>query len=105
MRRSALTTGCVVITTMLGVLGSPVAQADDDSFVRRVQALGFVQSSDSLVSTAQSACYFLLRNRDPQEIEQRIVRYTRIEPPSQAHSFLVLSVDEYCPQYGGVVGP
>jgi hypothetical protein len=104
MRMHALKTGCAVIGATLGLLGSPVAQADDASFVRNAQALGFVQASDNIISTAQSACYFLLRNRDPQEVEQRIVRYTRIDPPTQAHPFLVLAVNEYCPQYAGLVG-
>jgi hypothetical protein len=85
------------------VLGSPVAQADDDSFVRDAKSLGFPQSSDSLISTAQSACYFLGLNRDPGQVEQRILRYTRVEP-GQAHQFFVLAVNEYCPQFAGVVG-
>jgi hypothetical protein len=105
MRLYALMTGCVVMGMTLGLLDSPVAQADNASFVRDAQALGFVQASDNLISTAQSACYFLLRKRDPREVEQRILRYTRVEQPSQAHQFFVLSVNEYCPQYAGLIGP
>jgi hypothetical protein len=105
MRMRALMTGGVAIGVALGLLGSPVAQADDASFVRAAQALGFVQASDNLISTAQSACYFLLRNRDPQEVEQRILRYTRVTPPSQVHPFFALTINEYCPQYAGVVSP
>jgi hypothetical protein len=105
MRMRSLTVGGAAIGVTLGLLGSPVAQADDASFVRSAQALGFVQQSDNLISTAQSACYFLLRNRDPQEVEQRILRYTRVPQPSQAHQFFVLAVNEYCPQYADVVGP
>lgn len=105
MRVCALTTGCAAIGVTLGLLGSPTAQADDADFVRAAQALGFVQAADNLISQAESACYFLLRNRDPQEVEARIVRYTRIDPPSKAHPFFVLAVNTYCPQYAGVVGP
>jgi hypothetical protein len=83
----------------------PTAQADDASFVGDVQALGFVQASDNLISTAQSACYFLFLNRTPDEIEPRIARYTRITPTSLAHQFFVLAVNEYCPQYAGAVAP
>ena len=104
MRMRALTTGGVAIGVTLGLLGPPVAQADDVGFVRAAQALGFVQASDNLISTAQSACYFLLRNRDPQEVEQRILRYTRVNDPKQVHPFFVLAVNEYCPQYADVVG-
>lgn len=105
MRMRALATAFVTIGVTLALLGSPTAQADDADFVRAAKALGFVQRSDNLLSTAQSACYLLLRNRDPQEVEARIARYTRIDPPSQAHRFLVLAVNTYCPQYAGVVGP
>lgn len=105
MRMRAILTGCFAIGVTLGPLATPVAQADDASFVHSAKALGFVQASDNLISTAQSACYFLVRNRDPQEVEQRILRYTRVDPPSQVHPFFVLAVNEYCPQYAGLVGP
>ena len=101
MRIRGLTTGCVVTGMTLGLLASPVARADDASFVRDAQSLGFTQASDNLISTAQSACYFLVRNRNPQEVEQHILRYTRVSQPSQAHQFFVLAVNEYCPQYAG----
>ena len=103
MRMCARTIGCLVTGVTLTLLGSPVGQADDDDFVRDAHSLGFPQASDNLISTAESACYFLSRNRDPGEVEQRILRYTRVEP-GQAHQFFVLAVNEYCPQYSGGVG-
>lgn len=103
MRMRALATAFVAIGVTLALLRPPTAQADDADFVRAAKDLGFVQRSDNLISTAQSACYFLLRNRDPQEVEARIARYTRIDPPSQAHQFFVLAVNTYCPQYAGIV--
>ena len=102
MRSSII--GGATAALALGLLGSPAAQADDIDFVHAVQSLGFIQRADSLISTAQSACYFLSLNRSPQEVEARIVRYTRIDPPSQAHTFFVLAVNTYCPQYAGFVG-
>lgn len=105
MRMRALATAFVAVGVTGALLASPMAQADDADFVRAAKALGFVQRSDNLISTAQSACYFLVRNRDPLEVEARIARYTRIDPPSQAHRFFVLAVNTYCPQYAGVVGP
>lgn len=105
MRIRALTTNFVAIGATLGLLASPVARADDADFVRDVQAMGFLQASDNLISQAESACYFLVRKRAPAEVEARIVRYTRVDPPSQAHPFLVLAVRTYCPQFTDLVGP
>jgi hypothetical protein len=102
--RNRVIGGFVVGLTLVS-LGSPVAQADDASFVRAVKSLGFVQTSPNLVSIAKSACYMLsLNNRIRSEIEDRIQRYTRVTP-EQAHQFFVSAVNEYCPQYIGVVGP
>ncbi|OBJ42497.1 hypothetical protein A5630_20890 [Mycolicibacterium mucogenicum] len=85
-------------------IASPAAQADDASFVRSVKALGFVQMTANLVSTAKSACNMLsYNNRNPAEIEARIQRYTLAKPPA-AHQFFVLAVDEYCPQHTAAVG-
>jgi hypothetical protein len=114
MRKRAFTTGCVAIGVTLGLLSSPLAQADDwapspspgdADFVRNVQAIGFLQGYDNLVSQAQSACYFFVRNRGADEIEARIARYTRVDPPTQAHPFLVLAVNTYCPQFADRVAP
>jgi hypothetical protein len=105
MRIRALTTSFVAVGATLGLLGSPVARADDADFVRDVQAMGFLQASDNLISQAESACYFLVRKRAPDEVEARIARYTRVDPPSDAHPFLVLAVRTYCPQFTDLVGP
>jgi hypothetical protein len=103
MRRYGPTIGCVVMGATLTLLGSPVAQADDASFVHDAQATGVSLASDNLISTAQSACYFLgPRKRDPGQVLERIIRYTRVEP-EQARRFFVLAVNEYCPQYAGLV--
>jgi hypothetical protein len=103
MRTNALTVGYVVMGVTLTLLVSPVAHADDASFVHDAQSLGFTQASDNLISTAQSACYFLSLNRDPGQVLQRIIRYARIEP-DQGQKFFVLAVNEYCPQYAGIIG-
>lgn len=103
--RLRMLTCAVGIGVMLGLMGAPTAHADDADFVRAAQEMGFLQRYDNLVSQAQSACYFLVRGRHPDEVEARIVRYTRIDPPDKAHSFLVLAVRTYCPQFAGLVGP
>ncbi len=103
MRVSRWTVSCVALVATIALVGTPTAQADDDGFVRDVESIGFVHGPENLISTAQSACYFLGRNRTPFEVERRIVRYLRVEP-AQAHQFLVLAVAEYCPQYVGAIG-
>jgi hypothetical protein len=103
MRASPWAVGCLLIGASVALLGSPVAQADNGSFVREAEALGFAHGPENLISTAQSACYFLGRNRHSVEVERRIVRYLRVEP-TQGHQFLTLAVAQYCPQYAGVVG-
>jgi hypothetical protein len=104
MRMYALKMGCAMTAVTLTLLGSPVAQADDASFVHDTQALGFIQASQNLISTARSACYFLgFYKRDPDEITDRIKRYLNVDP-DMAHRFFVLSVDEYCPQYDAQIG-
>lgn len=96
MRIHELAIGCGAVGVALSILGSPMAKADDASFMRDVKALGFQQASANLISTAQSACYFLgPRHRDPAEVEQRVARYLQVKP-DLAHQFLVLAVNEYC---------
>lgn len=104
MRTYATTFGCIAIGLTLALSGSPTAKADDDSFVRAAEALGFMFAPPSLISTAKSACYFLSRNRDPGEVLERIIRYTRVEP-DQGRQFFALAINEYCPQYQGAAGP
>ena len=104
MRRHTAALGLVVPALLLALSTSPPAHADNASFVSTAKSMGFVQSSPSLVSTAKSACYFLWLNRHPAQVEQRILRYTRVQP-EQAHDFFVLAVNEYCPQYRGLIGP
>jgi Protein of unknown function (DUF732) len=98
------TFGCIAVGMTLAFLGAPTAQADNESFVRSAQDLGLPFAAPSLIATARSACNMLWYNNRPvNEIEGRILRYTRAEP-EQAHQFFVLAVNEYCPQYAGVVG-
>lgn len=105
MRTYVTILGCLAIGFTLAFQGAPTAQADEDSFVKSVQAIGFPFAPTNLKSIAQSACNMLsYNNRPPDEIEARILRYTRVEP-GQAHEFFVLAVNEFCPQYAGVVGP
>jgi hypothetical protein len=103
MRLYALVMASAMTGVTLTLLGSPVAQADNASFVRDIQARGFQQASDNLISTGKSACYFLWLNRDPGQIAERIGRYLNVDP-DRGRQFLVLAVNEYCPQYSGQVG-
>lgn len=100
MRMFALTMGCAMIGMIVTLWGSPVAQADDASFVQDLERIGFVQTSDSLIETAKSACYFLRLKRDPGQVTDRIKRYLLV-PEDWAQHFFVQAVHEYCPQYGG----
>lgn len=103
MHTVPLTAGWLAIGAAAVLLGSPVAQADDAGFVRDVEAIGFVHGPENLISTADSACYFLSRNRTPFEVEERVQRYLRVDA-GQARQFLILAVGRYCTQYVGVVG-
>jgi hypothetical protein len=103
MRLYALVMACAMTGVTLTPLGSPVAQADNASFVRDIQARGFQQASDNLISTGESACYFLSLNRDPGQVTDRIKRYLNVDP-DMARQFFVLAVNEYCPQYSGQAG-
>jgi hypothetical protein len=113
MRMFAKRAGFVVIGMTLALLGPPVAHADDASLVRSARDLGFGISAENLISMGQSACYFLYEgqhlgsdpNRDnpPDRVVERIMRYGNVEQDA-ARQFLVLSVNEYCPQYADEVG-
>ncbi|MUL64538.1 hypothetical protein BOO86_08705 [Mycobacterium sp. CBMA 234] len=104
MRMRALKVGCVMTAVTLTLWGSPAAQADDASFVHDTQALGFIQASQNLISTARSACYFLgFFNRDPEQVRDRIMRYLNVDADMAQH-FMVLSVEEYCPQNAARIG-
>jgi hypothetical protein len=103
MKTGARMIGGFLVALTLALMGSPAAQADDDSFVRAAHTLGFVLASDNLISTARSACYFLRLNRDSGQVLARIIRYTRAEP-DQGRQFFALAINEYCPQYAGVAG-
>lgn len=97
MLKMGTATGGALIGVLL-TLVSPPAQADDSGFVSQAKALGFQQASDNLISTAQSACYFLRRNRDPGQVSNRISRYLNVDA-GLAQRFFEMSINEYCPQY------
>jgi hypothetical protein len=100
MRMYTKTVGCTMMVLTFTLLGSPVVHADNASFVRDAKALGFQQATENLISMGRSACYFLSRQRDPEQVADRIMRYGSVDS-DVAHRFLALSVNEYCPQYGG----
>lgn len=103
MRPCARFIGGIVTCATVGLLGSPVARADDASFVEAVHSLGLVQASSNLISTGRSACYFLSLNRPPDQVLARIIRYTRVER-DQGRQFFALAINEYCPQFTGAAG-
>lgn len=89
----------------VAVGGAPLAHADSATFVAEARALGFQQWDDVVIRMGMSACRFLqpqLR-RTPADAAQHIMRYASVGP-DQAHQFLVMSVNEYCPQYANIVG-
>jgi hypothetical protein len=97
MLRFASTIGCATASVAWLMLGVPAAHADDASFVRDAKALGFGTNADNLISMARSACYYIgPRNRDPDEVAERIKRYGNVDLDA-ANRFLALSVAEYCP--------
>lgn len=113
MRNDVKRVGFVMMGMTFALLGAPVAQADNASFVAQARALGFKEPDDVLIRMALSACRFLQPNlrRHPDEVEDHIARHANIDPatipdPSRgpdppagdAHQFLILSVNEYCPQ-------
>lgn len=105
MRKFAMKIGCSTIGAMLALLGAPLTQADNATFVTQARALGFPQSDDVLIRMGMSTCRFLqpqLR-RTPADVAQHIMRYANVNP-GQTHQFLVMSVNEYCPQYADRVG-
>ena len=90
---------------LLALLAAPLAQAENATFVAEARALGFQQWDDVLIRMGVSACRFLqpeLR-RAPADVAQHIERYANVDA-NQARRFLVLSVNEYCPQYADRVG-
>jgi hypothetical protein len=105
--------GCTVALAALALLGQPVAQADDASFVAGVRALGLNEADDVLIRTGLSACRFLQPNlrRLPSDVQAHIERHLNLSPGTlltpgrapfpedgKAHEFFVLAVNEYCPE-------
>lgn len=113
MRKCVKQVGCTTMAMTFALLAAPVAQADNASFIGDARALGFEEPDDVLIRMALSACRFLqpALRRHPADVEEHIARHANLDPASvpdprrgpdppagDAHQFLVLSVNEYCPQ-------
>ncbi len=112
MRKFIKQAGCSMMIMIFALLATPLAQADEASFLAGARALGFEEDDNLLIRMALSACRFLQPhlNRHPVEVEEHISRYASLEPASvpdpsrppepapDPHRFLVLSVTEYCPE-------
>ena len=112
MRCPTKQVSCAAAALILALFGAPMALADPASFVAGARALGFEGSDDNIIRMGISACRFLQPNlrRNPEDVEAHIVRSAGLEPASipdpsrpptkmpDAHQFLILSVNEYCPQ-------
>lgn len=105
MRKVVMRVVCCTIGATLVLLGSPVAQADNSTFVAEARVLGFQQPGDVLIRMGLSACRFLQPHlrRTPGDVTQHIRRFANVGP-DQAHRFMVMSVYEYCPQHAGRIG-
>ncbi len=99
MRKHVKQTVITIMATSVALPGAPVAQADDASFVAAARALGFQQFDDVLIRMGRSACRFLQPNlrRHTFDVEKHIMRHANVES-DVARRFLVMSVNEYCPQ-------
>jgi hypothetical protein len=112
MRNYVKQVGCTMLVLTFALLAAPMAQADNDSFAAAVRALGLDRPDDSMIRLGRSACRMLqprLR-RQTMDVEAYIARSANLEPSSvpppgrdlfpgdgKAHEFLVLSVDNLCP--------
>lgn len=105
MRKAVVRVACCTIGATLVLLGAPVAQADNATFVAEARALGFQQPDDVLIRMGLSACRFLQPHlrRTPDDVTQHIRRYANVGP-DQAHRFMAMSVYEYCPQHAARIG-
>ncbi len=105
MRTIVVRLACSTIAATLALLGAPVAQANNATFVAAARALGFQQPDDVLIRMGLSACRFLQPHlrRTAGDVAQHIRRFANVRP-DQAHRFMVMSVYEYCPQHAGRVG-
>jgi hypothetical protein len=101
-----------VMGLTLAVPGAQVANADNETFVAAAHALGFPQWDDVLIRLARHSCYSLdvpagvwpdLTRRGPDDVTRYVMKYGAVEW-DPARQFVVLAVNEYCPQYSGLVG-
>ncbi|QLL08712.1 DUF732 domain-containing protein [Mycobacterium vicinigordonae] len=84
--------------------GAPAARADDESFFAAGRALGYQWSLDTMIEAGRSICDSLWRGRNIDEVTFHTKRYGLVTP-QQAHDFVKLSVDEYCPNFRQFVSP
>lgn len=111
MRKFGRHVGYAIVAATVALLGSPVALADNASFVAGARGVGFsTQTEDTLIRMGRSMCRMLQPNlrRIPEDIIAQISRAVNAEPASIAdpgkprprtdvYGFFVLSVHEYCP--------
>lgn len=102
MRTRGYLIGCAVVGLGLAAWGSPVAQADESTFLSEAHDLGITNSDVNIVSAGRSVCYILrLGNRPPEEISAKIAR-TFVIDADQARQFSLFSANEWCPQWSGL---
>ncbi len=101
MRKYATRIGSTMIGVTLALLGAPAAHADDSNFVAAARALGMQQPPDYVIRSGHSACLLLNMASTPDKLADRMTTTGLGE--DQAHKFVALSVDDYCPQYSNEV--
>lgn len=106
--------GCTVTGMTVALLGAPVAQADDAGLLAWARAQGLQHEPVDLIRNARGVCYAFWvggrlrasdprRDNNPDDVVNRIAR-NLILSPDKARQFVVLSVNEYCPEYSDRVG-
>lgn len=115
MHKNVKLIGCTVVGTTLALLGGPVAQADDASFIAEARNLGFQQwtastlepdaPGDALIRLGRSTCRMLQPNlrRLPSDVADHVKRNAGVTL-GQANLFLPLAVHEYCPELAYRIG-
>jgi hypothetical protein len=105
MQRFARIIGCIGVGFTMVLLDAPASRADDVSFVSQAHALGFQQWDDVLIRMGLSSCRFLQPNlrRHSFDVADHIRRSADVEA-DQANQFLILSVNEYCPDLAYRIG-
>jgi hypothetical protein len=77
---------------------APVAHADTGDFLNGVHALGFQRSDGYLINTAQALCIRFTVGNTVDMATDSIVHQFGVGP-GPAHQFVVLAVNNFCPQF------